>query len=74
MSSKRNTTPKSSLRIKRPAAPALPAVGETILVRALVTRTGRNRWDTADTITVRIADHPVPITATAKYLIGEGDD
>lgn len=65
-SSKR--TPKDTVKVRR-----LPQVGEEILIKAIVTRTGRNRFDTADTITVRIADHPAPVTATAKYLLGEED-
>jgi hypothetical protein len=69
MSSSRST-PKDTVKVRR----RLPKVGEEIMIRAIVTRTGRNRLDTADTITVRIADHPAPVTATAKYLLGEAED
>jgi hypothetical protein len=66
-SSKR--TPKNTVKVRR-----LPQVGEEIMIKAIVTRTGRNRFDTADTITVRIGDHPAPVTATAKYLLGDAAD
>lgn len=65
-------TPKETIKV-RPSKP-LPQVGDEILIRARVTRVGRNTYDTADTLTVRIADHPAPITATAKYLLGEKDE
>jgi hypothetical protein len=57
-------TPKSTVKTRR----RLPKEGAEILLRARVTRLGRNSWDTGDTITVRIPGHPVPVTIEANYL------
>lgn len=59
-------TPKETIKIRR-----LPEKGEIIQVPLLVTRVGRNAFDTADVITVRIPGSPVPVTVNAEYLLGE---
>lgn len=60
-SSKR--TPKDIVKVRR-----LPKVGEEITIKAVVTRTGRNTYDTADTITLRIPGYDVPVTVNPEYL------
>lgn len=57
-------TPKNTIKTKS----KLPKEGAEILLRARVTRLGRNSWDTGDTITVRIPGHPAPVTIEANYL------
>lgn len=49
-------------------------VGDEILIPATITRTGRNGFDTVDTLTVRIGGFGAPVTAPAKYLLGENDE
>jgi hypothetical protein len=39
-----------------------------------VTRHGRNGFDTADTITIRIPGYGIPITLSARNLLGEADE
>jgi hypothetical protein len=56
-------TPKDTVKVRR-----LPKAGEEITLRARVTRTGRNGFDTADTITVQIPGYPAPVTIAADYL------
>jgi hypothetical protein len=75
MPSKRVATPRETINIRRSDKPAtrLPPVGSKIPIEATVTRHGRNAYDTADTITIRIPGVETPVTVTAKYL-GLGDD
>lgn len=61
-------SPKETIKVRR-----LPKVGDTITIKATVTRIGRNTWDTADTLTVRIPGHDVPVTAPAEYLLGKDE-
>jgi len=44
------------------------------MIPARIIRTGRNGFDTVDTLTVRIGGFDVPVTAPAKYLLGQDDD
>jgi hypothetical protein len=62
-------TPKETIKIRR-----LPQKGELIEVPLLVTRVGRNAYDTADVITVKIPGSPTPVTVNAEYLLGEDTD
>jgi hypothetical protein len=39
-----------------------------------VTRVGRNGYDTADVITVRIPGFATPVTIDASYILGDDDD
>jgi hypothetical protein len=75
MPSRSVPTPQETLKIRRSDQPAtkLPPVGSKIPIEATVTRHGRNSYDTADTITIRIPGFETPVTVTAKYL-GLGDD
>lgn len=75
MPSRRVPSPQETIKIRRSARPAtkLPPVGSKIPIEATVTRHGRNSFDTADTITIRIPGFETPVTVTAKYL-GLGDD
>ena len=59
----RTKSPKETIKVNR-----LPRPGEEITLRARVTRTGRNGYDTGDTITVRIPGYPAPVTINAAYL------
>jgi hypothetical protein len=59
-------TPKETVKIRR-----LPKVGEVVTIKARVTRVGRNAWDTADTVTVKIPGHSIPVTAVAEYLLSD---
>jgi len=59
-------TPKDTVKVRR-----LPKVGDTIMVPVRVTRIGRNRHDTGEAITVQIPGFETPVTADAKYLLGE---
>jgi hypothetical protein len=59
----RRPSPKEVIKVRR-----LPQKGDEITLRVTVTRTGRNRWDTGDTITVRIPGHDIPVTIEANYL------
>ena len=59
-------TPKETIKIRR-----LPQKGDEVVLRATVTRTGRNTFGTADTVTLRIPGAPAPITIDAQYLSGE---
>lgn len=63
MPSKSPRTPKNTVSVRR-----LPKEGDEIILRAKVTRLGRNSYDTADTVTVRIAGYSVPVTLSAEYL------
>ena len=56
-------TLKDAIKIKR-----LPQIGQQITLKATVTRTGRNTFDTADVVTVTIPGAPAPITIPADYL------
>jgi hypothetical protein len=47
---------------------ALPKVGDQITITATVTRIGRNTWDTADAITLRIPGYSVPVTVNPEHL------
>lgn len=49
-------------------------VGDEILIPARITRTGRNGFDTVDTLTVQIGGFGAPVTAPAKYLLGVSED
>jgi hypothetical protein len=60
-------TPKNSVKVRR-----LPEKGAEITLKATVTRTGRNTYGTADTITVRIDGYSVPVTLPANAVLGEG--
>lgn len=66
---KRTAAPKDKLKIRR-----LPQVGEEIWIRARVTRTGRNSYGTGDTVTLRIGDHPAPVTTSARFLETRDED
>jgi hypothetical protein len=57
-------TPKETIKIRR-----LPVKGAKLLVPLEVTRTGRNTFDTADTITIRIPGASTPVTINAEYLL-----
>jgi hypothetical protein len=56
-------TLKETVKLRR-----LPKVGDEITIRATVTRTGRNTFDTADTITLRVPGFDVPVTVNPAYL------
>lgn len=74
MPSKRVSTPQQTIKFKPVKLGGKTYnVGDEILIPAKIVRTGRNGYDTADTLTVRIGGHDVPVTATAKYLLGEED-
>jgi hypothetical protein len=75
MAKSRVPFPKDVIKVRRSDQPAtkLPPVGSKIPIEATVTRHGRNSYDTADTITIRIPGFETPVTVTAKYL-GLGDD
>jgi hypothetical protein len=75
MPSKRVPSPKETIKVRRSDKPAtkLPPVGSKIPIEATVTRHGRNGYDTADTITIRIPGYDIPVTVTAKYVLG-GED
>lgn len=49
-------------------------VGDEIMIPARIIRTGRNGFDTVDTLTARIGGIDVPVTAPARYLLGQDDD
>lgn len=68
--SKPPRSPKSTLKVRR----SLPKTGDEVWIKATVTRTGRNSFDTADTITLKIGDHPAPVTASAKYVLDGYED
>jgi hypothetical protein len=57
-------TPKETIKIRR-----LPVKGAKLLVPLEVTRTGRNTFDTADTITIKIPGASTPVTIVADYLL-----
>lgn len=69
MASKRVPAPREVVKVRR-----LPAKGDKIQLTAEVTRTGRNGFDTADTITIRIPGYGIPITVSADLLLGEDDE
>lgn len=69
MPSKRVSTPRETVKVRR-----LPAKGDKISLTAEVTRVGRNGFDTADTITLRIPGYGIPLTINADLLLGESDD
>lgn len=46
----------------------LPKVGDEIILRATVTRIGRNSFGTGDAVTVHISGHSVPVTIEARYI------
>jgi hypothetical protein len=58
-------TPRETIKVRR------PKVGDAITIRAVVTRTGRNTYGTADTITLRIPSFPTPITVNPHSLEAE---
>jgi hypothetical protein len=59
-------TPKETLQIKR-----LPQKGDKLPLTVEVTRTGRNTWDTGDTVTIRIPGYDYPVTIRASALKGD---
>jgi hypothetical protein len=69
MPGKRVPTPQETIKVRR-----LPAKGDRIPVTVEVTRVGRNSFDTADTITIRLPGHSTPVTVNADLLLGSGDD
>ena len=75
MPSKRVPTPRETIKVRRSAAPAtrLPPIGSKIPIEATVVRHGRNGYDTADTITIRIPGFDIPVTVNAAYLTGKED-
>lgn len=75
MPSKRVPTPRQTLNFKPVKLGGKTyKVGDEILLPARITRTGRNGFDTVDTLTVQIGGFPAPVTAPAKYLLGEKDE
>lgn len=63
-------TPKETIKIRR-----LPVkVGAKLLVPLEVTRTGRNTFDTADTITIKVPGASTPVTINADYLLAAAAD
>ena len=75
MPSKRVPTPQETLKFQPiKIGGKTYKVGDEILIPAKITRTGRNGFDTVDTLTVTIGGHSAPVTAPAKYLLGKGDE
>jgi hypothetical protein len=68
MATKRVPTPRETVKVRR-----LPAKGDKIPLTVEVTRVGRNSFDTADTITIRIPGHATPVTVNADLLLGLDD-
>lgn len=62
-------SPKETIKIRR-----LPPKGATLRIPVEVTRTGRNSWDTGDTITIRIHGFSTPVTVSAEHLLKDVDD
>lgn len=58
-------TPRNTVGSKR----RLPKVGDELIVRVRVTRTGRNSYDTADTVTLRLPGFETPVTVSADSLL-----
>ena len=65
----RTKTPKETIKIRR-----LPVKGQKLLVPLEVTRTGRNGFDTADTITIKVPGFNTPVTIVADYILEAATD
>ncbi len=67
MAKSRVPSPKETIKIRR------LKVGDEVLIKARVTRVGRNRWDTADLATFKLNGIPTPISGDPQYVLGDDD-
>lgn len=56
------------MAIKTNGKRRLPKVGDEIILRATVTRVGRNSFGTGDAVTVQLRGHSIPVTIDAAML------
>ena len=54
-------TPRDAVKARR-----LPEEGDELTIRVRVTKTGRNTYDTADTVPLRLPGFDYPVTILAK--------
>jgi hypothetical protein len=52
----------------------LPKAGDEITLEATVTRTGRNGYATADTVTFRIPGYEFPVTVNLDSVLKQQQD